>query len=252
KPTQRLACELWAAKPQASCGWSWSGFSASHHEANDRKDDASNQPDEPNAKLLPANQDRQIAVRRIDADEQNGERQRREQRNDQQSRLVVEARALGQIAKVGIGKRAEPVQDRQSNHYRDDGHEFRSFSASTPTPLPGTVRLCSSLCGLVRPDRLRALCPANRRGAMRALTGSRGQQLKKGVGRPFAADGRRRPVSADDRNIVRQGQELVPDRFEQLSLIAPREIGAPTEPANSTSPTIARRCAALRKTTLPG
>src|SRR5690349_12385843 len=76
-----------------------------HEETNQCKDDASNQPEEPNADLLLANQDRQIAVGRIDAEEQNHERYERKQGNNQHSGLVIEARALSCVGAIGIGKR---------------------------------------------------------------------------------------------------------------------------------------------------
>ena len=50
--------------------------------------------------------------------------------------------------------------------------------------------------------------------------------LKKRIGCSFLADRAGRPMSADYRDVVPQGQELVPDRFEQLPVIASGEIGA--------------------------
>ena len=50
--------------------------------------------------------------------------------------------------------------------------------------------------------------------------------LKERIGCSFLADGAGRPMSADDRDVISQGQKLVSDRLEQLPLIASGEIGA--------------------------
>ena len=50
--------------------------------------------------------------------------------------------------------------------------------------------------------------------------------LKKRISCSFLAERAARPMSADDRDGVPQGQKLVPDRLKQLSLIASGEIGA--------------------------
>ena len=50
--------------------------------------------------------------------------------------------------------------------------------------------------------------------------------LKKRIGSSFLADRAGRPMSADYRDVVPQGQELVLDRLEQSPVIASGEIGA--------------------------
>src|SRR3984893_7486607 len=60
---------------------------------------------------------------------------------------------------------------------------------------------------------------------------SNGSNLsQKRIGRSFPADRAGRPMSADDCDVVPQGQELVPDRGQQLPVIASGEIGAADRP----------------------
>ena len=50
--------------------------------------------------------------------------------------------------------------------------------------------------------------------------------LKERIGRSFPADGAGRPMSADDRDVVPQRQELVADRLQQLPVIPSGKVAA--------------------------
>src|SRR5262249_49899302 len=50
--------------------------------------------------------------------------------------------------------------------------------------------------------------------------------LQERIGRSFPAAGAGRPMSADDRNVVSQWQELVADRLQQLPVIPSGKIAA--------------------------
>src|ERR1700674_1051968 len=54
---------------------------------------------------------------------------------------------------------------------------------------------------------------------------------QKRVGCAFLADRAGRPVAADERDVVAQGENLFPDRAEQLRMVAARYVGAPDRAA---------------------